>query len=114
MSFSAGEVFVNLAENKKSAKVRFSSEKDEFSLDNVPVPFCIRSRQQDDFVRAANGGKKSLSDILSDWHVSVELKNSVPVVQELFTKDQEIVAVLGSLLGFKNWIVKSELKGSDF
>lgn len=113
-SFSAGEVFVNLAENKKSAKVRFSSEKDEFSLDNVPVPFCIRSRQQDDFVRAANGGKKSLSDILSDWHVSVELKNSVPVVQELFTKDQEIVAVLGSLLGFKNWIVKSELKGSDF
>lgn len=113
-SFLAGDVFVKLAENKKSAKVCFSSENDEFSLENVPVPFCVRSRQQDDFVRSADGGKKSLSDILSDWHVSVELKNSVPVVQELFTKNQEIIAVLGSLLGFKNWIVKSELNVSDF
>ncbi len=113
-SFFAGDVFVKLAENRKSAKVCFSSENDEFSLENVPVPFCVRSRQQDDFVRSADGGKKSLSDVLSDWHVSVELKNSVPVVQELFTKNQEIVAVLGSPLGFKNWIVKSELNGSDF
>ncbi len=113
-SFAAGEVFVKLAENKKSAKISFFSEKDEVSLENVPVPFCVRSRQPDDFVRAADGGKKSLSDILSDWHVSVDLKNSVPVVQELSGKNQEIVAVLGSLLGFKNWIVKSDSHDSGF
>lgn len=116
MQFSAGafDVFVELSENRKSAKISFSSEKDEVSLENVLVPFCVRSRQQDDFVRSADGGKKSLSDVLSDWHVSVEFKNSVPVVQELFTKNQEIIAVLGSPLGFKNWIVKPDLNGLDF
>lgn len=112
-TFANGEAFVKLAEEKKSAKISFFSEKDEVSLENVPVPFCVRSRQPDDFVRSATGGKKSLSDILSDWHISVDLKNSVPVVQELFTKNQEIIAVLGSLLGFKNWIVKSGLHDSD-
>lgn len=116
VQFSAGscDVFVRLAGDKKSAKIAFSSEKDEVSLVDVPVPFCVRSRQQDDFVRSADGGKKSLSDVLSDWHVSVDFKNSVPVVQELFTKNQEIIAVLGSPLGFKNWIVKPELQNSDF
>lgn len=116
MQFSVGalDVFVELSENRKSAKISFSSEKDEVSLENVPVPFCVRSRRQDDFVRSADGGKKSLSDVLSDWHVSVEFKNSVPVVQELFTKNQEIIAVLGSPLGFKNWIVKPDLNGLDF
>ncbi len=116
IQFSAGscDVFVRLAGDKKSAKISFSSEKDEVSLENVPVPFCVRSRQQDDFVRSADGGKKSLSDVLSDWHVSVDFKKSVPVVQELFTKNQEIIAVLGSPLGFKNWIVKPELLNSDF
>ncbi len=113
-SVESCDVFVKLSENKKSAKISFSSEKDNVSLENVPVPFCVRSRQQDDFVRTADGGRKSLSDVLSDWHVSVDFKNSVPVVQELFTKNQEIVAVFGSLLGFKNWIVKSEFNGSDF
>lgn len=107
-SFSGCEATAKLSENKKSAEVVFCSEKDEILLKNVPVPFCVRSRQQDDFVRAANGGKKSVSDVLSDWHVPVELKNSVPVVQELSSKKQEITAVLGSLLGFKNWIVKTE------
>lgn len=86
----------------------FCSEKDGILLKNIPVPFCVRSRQQDDFVRTAGGGKKSVSDVLSDWHVPSELKNSVPVVQELSSKSQEITAVLGSLLGFKNWIVKPE------
>lgn len=107
-SFSGCKASAALSEDKKSAEVAFCSEKDEILLKNIPVPFCVRSRQQDDFVRTAGGGKKSVSDVLSDWRVPSELKNSVPVVQELFSKSQEITAVLGSLLGFKNWIVKPE------
>lgn len=107
-SVSGFEVFVKLDAAGDTAKIRFCSENNEVLLENLKIPFCVRSRQQDDWVRAADGGKKSLSDVLSDWHVSVELKNSVPVVQELSGKNQEIVAVLGSLLGFKNWIVKPE------
>lgn len=96
-------VEVHIVEER--AQVSIASEKDKVLLEDVPIPFCIRSRQQNDFVRTSGGGKKSVSDILSDWHVCAEKKSSVPVVQELYSKNQEILAVCGSVLGFKNWIV---------
>ncbi len=113
MHFALSSFFVDVQiskENKDFAKVSLKSEKDSVLLKNVPVPFCIRSREQDDFVKTANGGKKSVSDILSDWHICAEKKNSVPIIQELFSKNQEILAICGSVLGFKNWIVKTEFK----
>ena len=44
--------------------------------------------------------------VLSSWHVGLEEKNAVPVLQDLKGKNQEIFAVLGSLLGYPDWIVK--------
>lgn len=86
------------------AKVCFESEKDVVVLEKVPVPFCVRSRQLDDYVRTKSGGMKSVSDVLSDF--CVRDKNSVPVLQELYSPDQRILGVIGSVLGFENWIVK--------
>lgn len=110
MHFALSSFFVDVQINKESkdfANVSLKSEKDCVLLKNIPVPFCIRSREQDDFVKTADGKNKSVSDILSDWHICAEKKNSVPIIQELFSKNQEILAICGSVLGFKNWIVKN-------
>lgn len=109
MQFSIpfGSVCAKMNKDGKSAKVTFSTEKDIVILESVPVPFCVRNRELGDVIKTALGSKKAVSDILSDWHVSSKEKELIPIVQELSGKNQEIIAVLGSLHGFKNWIVKN-------
>ena len=51
-------------------------------------------------------GKKSVSDVLSDFKVNVEHKNLIPVIQNLDSDgDNNIVAVWGEIFGYSNWIV---------
>lgn len=78
----------------------------ELTVNQFELPCCVRSARLDDFVETADGKAKKVSDIYADWHVPVEQRSLIPVVQKLKGKKQEIVAVLGSVLGFSDWIVK--------
>ena len=100
--FPFGTVFVQCS--GKTASAAFESGA---VLEDIPVPFCIRSRQADDRVKTASGGTKSVSDVLSDCHIPAELKAQVPVVQELAAENQEIRAVVASVFGYADWIVRT-------
>lgn len=76
-------------------------------LEKIQLPFCIRSRCFHDAVKTVSGGEKSVSDIFSDWHVPVSEKNRIPLVQELSSSAQEIRAVIGSVCGYDDWIVRT-------
>ena len=100
--FPFGTVFVQC-----SGKTASAAFKSGAVLEDIPVPFCIRSRQADDRVKTVSGGTKSVSDVLSDCHIPAELKAQVPVVQELATGNQEIRAVVASVFGYTDWIVRT-------
>ena len=71
-------------------------------------PVMLRSWNSADTVKAADGTMRKVSDILSSWHVQQNLRQYIPVVQALDNPEQEILAVLGSCQGYKDWIVKNE------
>lgn len=70
------------------------------------LPFCIRSRQPDDRIPAADGSMKPLNDIFSSWHVEEKRRDCVPVIQELQTPGQLILCICGRPFGYDDWIVK--------
>lgn len=74
-----------------------------FFLNRVKIPFCFRSRSVSDEVLTKDKGKKSVSDVLSDFKIKSEYKNLVPVVEEL--EEKKIRAIWGEIFGYKNWIV---------
>lgn len=78
----------------------------ELAVNQFELPCCVRSARLDDSVKSADGKSKKICDIFSDWHVPVDQRSMIPVVQKLKGPEQEIVAVLGSVLGFSDWIVK--------
>ena len=49
---------------------------------------------------------KSVLDVFSVWHVGSEKKKLIPVIQELASCKQNIIAVAGCVCGFDNWIVR--------
>lgn len=99
-NFPFGSVSVEIKSSK--AMIYFGS----VVLSDVSVPFCIRSRQLGDSVEASNGELKSVSDILSSWHIDTDIKDKIPLVQELKSENQNIVAIIGSVYNYQNWIVR--------
>lgn len=79
-----------------------------FVPDGIEFPVLLRSWRSGDEVQTADGGTKKLSDVFSDWHVPASKRQYIPVVQELKTPEQKIICILGSCLGYKDWIVKNE------
>ena len=75
-------------------------------LENVLLPVAVRSRAPLDRVKTSDGRYKSVNDVLSGWHVQNDEKNLIPLVQDLTDKEQEIIAVLGCVRNYKNWIVR--------
>lgn len=71
----------------------------------LKLPVCIRNVRADDEVETKDGAFKKISDIFADWHVDEEHKALIPVVQNLMSKNQEIICILGCVYGFNNWIV---------
>ena len=74
--------------------------------EGLEFPFCVRSIQTGDTIRTSDGKEKKISDILTDWHVSSESRDFVPVIQQLNEKSQRIKCILAGFLGYKDWIVK--------
>ena len=79
-----------------------------FVPDGIEFPVLLRCCKPGDEVLTADGGTKKLTDVFSDWHVPAQKRQYIPVVQELKTPEQKIVCILGSCLGYKDWIVKNE------
>ncbi len=75
-------------------------------VENISLPFCVRTYRLGDSVICADGSQKKVSDIFSDWHVAPETRSLIPVIQLLDEKSQKIQAVLAGFLGYKDWIVK--------
>ena len=74
--------------------------------ENIPLPFCVRNARPGDTVLCADGSEKKVSDVYSDWHVALEKRSLVPVIQLLDENPQRIMALLAGFLGYKDWIVK--------
>lgn len=70
------------------------------------LPLIIRNICIDDMVKTADGSEKKVADILADWHVQLEDRSLIPVVQELENSEQKIVCIAGAFMGYKDWIVK--------
>ena len=78
----------------------------ETIINNVCFPLCIRNVQIGDVVKCADGKMKKVMDVFSDWHVDESEKYIIPIVQELWSEDQNIICILGKRFGFSDWIVK--------
>lgn len=104
LKFPFGSVYCKV--NNETAKIVLEWENDSLELDDIPVPFCIRSVQSDDKVICQNKEMKSVMDVFSGWHVDSEKKKLIPVVQELASCKQNIIAVAGCVYGYDNWIVR--------
>ena len=84
-----------------------------FVPDIFDFPVMLRSCRMDDVVRTADGGTKKVNDVFSTWHVPVLQRNCIPVVQALNEPEQNITGILGSCLGYSDWIVKLDKKNEN-
>lgn len=98
-------VFQNDPEHKELCEICFEGKDCEaLSYSGIKLPFCFRSRMSGDSVITKDGRMKSLSDVLSDWKVPVEIKSLIPVIQNL-NGNNDISLVWGSVFGFPDWKV---------
>ena len=106
LEFDFGTLFARHSEKDVGfMEIQFVTNDEQIHyLSKIQFPFCFRSRQMDDYVLTKNKGKKSLSDVLSDFKVEEKRKNLIPVIQSL-DNDRKILVVWGSLFGYQNWIV---------
>ena len=74
----------------------------------LDFPLLVRSWRPGDEIQTADGSSKKLADIFADWHVPVGKRQYIPVVQELKNPEQKVLCILGSCLGYKDWIVKND------
>ena len=75
------------------------------TVKNITFPLSIRNYCIGDVVKCSDGKMKKLNDVFSDWHVEQNVRNTIPVVEELSSKEQNIIAVFGKFFGYKDWIV---------
>lgn len=101
MQFSFG----NLCIQNKDDFISFENNHHKLEI-KCEFPIRIRSFYLGDEIETSSGIMKKISDIYSDWHVDEEKKYLIPVIEELNRKDKRIVCILGSFLGFKDWVVK--------
>ncbi|MCR4953422.1 MAG: tRNA lysidine(34) synthetase TilS [Treponema sp.] len=73
-------------------------------LKKIELPFCVSSFRLDDTVPCADGSSKKIKDIYSDWRVPEKSKSIIPVIEELCNPEQNRKFIIGSVLGFKDWI----------
>ena len=88
------------------ARERYEESLKSEAAEDVSLPFCVRNARLGDSVLCADGSLKKLSDIFSDWQAAPEKRRMIPVIQLMNEKSQEIKAIFGGFLGFKDWIVK--------
>ncbi|MGP1458072.1 MAG: tRNA lysidine(34) synthetase TilS [Treponema sp.] len=103
-NFTFGALSAEIQKGK--ARISVSGEGGTFFMNDVAIPFCVRSRQPADKVQTSSGSYKSIAGVFSGWHIPKEQRDFVPLIQELGTTGQEIVGIAGSALGFPDWIMR--------
>ena len=99
------EGFCFLIDDNLSLREHLCSKQSFAMLEkNIHFPCLVRSCQQGDKIKAADGTYKSLADIFSDWKIPEKLRGKIPVVEEIVPKS-ELKAIIASGFGFKNWIL---------
>lgn len=99
--FPFGNVNVFMENERTMVMVEKSGKAFEMNL-----PFIVRSARLDDEVEMSEFGKKKIADVYSDWHVDEDSRCLIPLFQELSGAEQKIKCVIGSVLGYKDWIVR--------
>lgn len=105
---------LNVSKNDDSNAVLSSNEEyvasicrgELISSFKLKLPVIVRSVSLDDEIKSADGKMKKVSDILNDWKLSDLDRSLLPVFQVLESSEQSIIALAGSFLGYKDWIVK--------
>ncbi|MBN1616212.1 MAG: tRNA lysidine(34) synthetase TilS [Spirochaetales bacterium] len=67
------------------------------------VPLIVRSRRPADRVQTADGTSKTIKKLLNSWGVPEDVRDMLPVIEQAGI----IRAVLGSPLGYQDWLVRS-------
>ncbi len=78
----------------------------EFCIKGLTYPFLIRSVQPLDKILSAQKAMRDVSKIIANCAIKEAEKWKVPLVQELQSVEQKIVAIFGCALGKSDWIVK--------
>ena len=97
MSISLGKLSLSIKE--KDGKYFVVSEKDLLGIGPFTLPFCIRSRLQGDVIRI-NGKEKSVKTILTNYKLSLQQKDILPIIEV----NGEIKALYLGLFGLKNLV----------
>lgn len=98
------------AENKNDVRVSLvhypekNSGEKKSEVGFLRFPFCVRSRMAGDEILDAAGKMRSVADILAAWKVPADVRDEVPIIQDL--SRQEIVAVCGGVYGYDDWVVR--------
>lgn len=71
----------------------------------VSFPFFVGNAMAGEKIKAADGNDKKIADIFSDWKVPEKERILIPVVRKI-SGGIETKALLGSVLGFRDWIRK--------
>lgn len=95
---------------KNPEGIKFVTEESENGgkseyLIKCSFPLRVRSYCAGDEVYDSTGHLKKINEIFSSWHIPEEKRSLIPLVEEL-GKENGIICILGSFLGFKDWIVK--------
>lgn len=98
-TFPFGSVHIS----QSSGKCNFQFN-DYYCSAKIQFPFILRNQEIDDEICCKDGKFKKIIDIYSDWKVSEDARNFIPVIQKL-ENNQEIIGIFGEFLGYKNWIV---------
>lgn len=87
---------------------------DGFSVRGVTLPFVLRTARNEDELLTSTGEKRNAKSILSSWHIPSKEREMVPVLIELSEGKENVRALLGGVIGSKNWINLNEsLKSSE-
>ena len=110
LSLSAGGVEISLNSEKIYVKKCQNKATESGFLDIIKEDsnsvLLRRSLQSGDVIRAKDGSMKPVQKIFTDWKVSAEDKNRIPLIQDLSREGQPVIAILGSEFGYSDWIVK--------
>ena len=80
-------------------------EKREILIEKLHYPFLLRSVQSSDKILSFEKSMRDVSKILANFAIKDVDKWKVPLVQELQTSEQNIIAIFGCVLEKDNWIV---------
>lgn len=105
------DVFVEAVPDSPKIHLSFVPKKVASKKISVPVrlPCIVRSFCAGDKIKANDGKLKSVSQVFSDWKIPKELREKIPLIDELCSVDKKssgIRALIAFHFGFKNWIVE--------